>query len=79
MTNDICDCAAFKVYKIGKAAMYLRKAKSILEEMELDNFKVQSDFRAILMFCSEMTFNQRKLIRKMEGKYENNIENYNQG
>lgn len=57
----------FKRYKIGKAALHIRKAKAILEDIEVDNAKLQGDFDGILNYCNS-------LIR---GNYENNIKNNN--
>ena len=43
-----------KRYKISKAALHIRKAKAILEDIEVDNSKVQGDFAGILNYCNSL-------------------------
>lgn len=39
-------------YKLAKASIYLKKARDILDEVELLNHKVQCDFDSITNFCN---------------------------
>lgn len=61
---------SIKAYRISKAALHVRKAKMILEDIEVDNAKVQGDFAGILEYCNALL--QNKTIR---GNCENNIKN----
>lgn len=55
-----------RAYMISMAAQYIRKARHIFEELELDNVKVQGDIRGLLQHCSELL----SRIRRTNGKGE---------
>lgn len=39
-------------YKLSQASIYLKKAKRILDEIELLNYKIECDFDSIDNFCT---------------------------
>jgi hypothetical protein len=57
--------------------MYLRKSQFILEELEIDNQKIQGDFNGLLQYLNEMAFRLRRQINKE--KDEKYIKNNDQG
>jgi hypothetical protein len=57
--EDIFKCYKFSAYQLSKVSSYLRKAYSILDEMDLINAKIDNDFFSLLDFC-----NQQALIKK---------------
>ena len=60
---DLMNCPAVQAYKLGKVSALIRKAHRILEEMEMDNDKVNGNFHAILSYCSEESFIRRQELR----------------
>ena len=78
--KDPMEWHAVKAYKIGKAALHLRKAFMILDELEDMNPDVDKRFKEILHYCSwlAMRYRQREKYELMRGN-ENRSEDYNKG
>jgi hypothetical protein len=60
-----------KKYQLSKAMAYIRKAKKILEDLHIDNDKIEGDFRSIYEYCWNF-ITKDKLISKFNAEeYEN--------
>lgn len=44
---------SYQIYKLSQVIHYLRKAERILENLQLLNHKIESDFYAVRQFCND--------------------------